>query len=425
MLLGRAQAQIKTDLNLSRPHKSGVFSLFVNVCLFTFQKLQLPLSAGWVFSLSLSLTNSKFSHNSNPETMESVANISLKQLPFHLSFNQYNCSSLSRPISTISLKTPFSSLSLSSLSIKMQSSSGSRSLLSNPENPKPCKSVNPLSALSLLKTPFCIAVAAAALFFSRFSQKPLLALAVPISTAPAMETTANDGVSEEEREKALEEDVASNPDDLQALKALMEAKIKNKKLQEAIDVATRLIEVEPNEVEWQVLKAHMYTYTGETELAKMGFEEILDKDPLCPQAYHGLVMAVSQSESEGNELGEVLKRIEGAMEKCKKEKWTDTVRDFKLLIAQVRVIEGKYMEALKIYQELVREDDSDFRPYLCQGIVYTLLGKKDEAEKQMEKYKKLVPKEHPYARYFDDNLLATKVFSHMAENQKMETGAEN
>ncbi|KAL9668705.1 hypothetical protein QQ045_006243 [Rhodiola kirilowii] len=68
-------------------------------------------------------------------------------------------------------------------------------------------------------------------------------------------------------------------------------------------------------------------------------------------------------------------------------------------------------EALKVYQELVKEEPTDFRPYLCQGIIYTLLKKSDEAEKQFQKYKRLVPKEHPYAQYFDDNMIATKVFS--------------
>ncbi|GAB4833675.1 hypothetical protein Ancab_031920 [Ancistrocladus abbreviatus] len=358
--------------------------------------------------------------------MESVANINLKQQPFHLSFNHPHRLSFSSPISSISFKTPFLSLSRYSLTIKTRSSSSdSRTRISNPKTPKPCKTLNPLSSLSFLKIPFCTAVAAAALFFSRFPHKPLLALAVPVSKAPQVETTANEGVSEEEREKAIEEHLASNPNDVQALKALMESKIKNRKLPEAIEVVRRLIELEPDEVEWQLLKAHMYSYTGETELAKMGFEEILAKDPLRAEAFHGLVMAVSQSEPEGNELEEVLKRIEGATERCKQEKRKDEMRDFKLLIAQVRVIEGNYTEALKIYQELVKEEPRDFRPYLCQGIIYTLLRKKDEAEKQFEKYKRLVPKGHPYAQYFDDNMLATKVFSQMAENQRMETGAKS
>ena len=226
-----------------------------------------------------------------------------------------------------------------------------------------------------------------------------------------------DSVSDEEKERTVEEYVESHPDDVEGLKSLMEVKIKNRKLQEAVDVIERLIQLEPDDKEWPLLKAHLYSYSGASELAKLGFEEILSANPLTVEAYHGLVMAVSQSDS-GDELNQVLKRIEAAMERCKKEKKKEDLRDFKLLVAQIRVIEGKYNDALKVYQELVKEEPRDFRPYLCQGIIYTLLRKKDEAEKQFQKYRRLVPKGHPYARYFDDNMIATRVFSQMTENQR-------
>lgn len=226
-----------------------------------------------------------------------------------------------------------------------------------------------------------------------------------------------DNLSDEDKERTVEEYVESHPDDVQGLKALMEVKIKNRKLQDAVGVIERLIQLEPDDKEWPLLKAHLHSYSGETDLAKLGFEEILSANPLAVEAYHGLVMAVSQSDS-GDELNQVLKRIEAAMDRCKKEKKKEDLRDFKLLVAQVKVIEGNYNDALKVYQELVKEEPRDFRPYLCQGIIYTLLRKKDEAEKHFQKYRRLVPKGHPYARYFDDNMIATRVFSQMAENQR-------
>jgi tetratricopeptide (TPR) repeat protein len=195
----------------------------------------------------------------------------------------------------------------------------------------------------------------------------------------------------------------------------MEVRIKSKKLQEAIEVVDRLIELEPNEDEWPLLKSQIYTYSGDFESAKDGFEAILKKDPLRVEAYHGLVMANSES---GGSLEVVLKRIESAMDKCKKEKKTSDLRDFKLLVAQVRVMEEKYLDALKVYEELVKEEPRDFRLYLCQGIIYTLLRKKDEAEKKFEQFKKLVPKNHPYREYLVDNMFATKFFSDKVERER-------
>ncbi|KAG2335002.1 hypothetical protein Bca52824_006182 [Brassica carinata] len=70
-------------------------------------------------------------------------------------------------------------------------------------------------------------------------------------------------------------------------------------------------------------------------------------------------------------------------------------------------MEGNPSEALRVYQELVKDEPRDFRPYLCQGLIYTLLKKKDEAEKQFEQFRRLVPENHPYKEYFDSNMLNT------------------
>lgn len=197
----------------------------------------------------------------------------------------------------------------------------------------------------------------------------------------------------------------------------MELKIKTGKVQEAVGILNQLINLEPEDSEWALLKNHLHSYGGDHESAKLGFEEILSKDPLRVEAYHGLVMAASAKESP-TELKDVEKRIMEGMEKCKKEKRKDEFRDFKLLLAQIRVIQGDYNDALKIYQELSKEEPRDFRPYLCQGIIYTLLGKTDVAEKNFERYRRLVPKGHPYTRYFDDNMVATKLFAEKVENER-------
>ncbi|RRT79349.1 hypothetical protein B296_00010938 [Ensete ventricosum] len=264
-------------------------------------------------------------------------------------------------------------------------------------------------------------IAAAAFFLARLCP-PALAAAPP---APAVQSDAlpSDGSSETtplteaEKERILEERLASHPDDVRSLRALMELKVKAGRLVDAIGIVDRLIALEPAEKDLPLLKSHLQSYDGDTETAKRGFEELLEKDPFLVEAYHGLVMATSQSEDDGD-LDAILKRVEDAMELCKKARRKEDLRDFKLLMAQIKVIEGKYEDSLKIYQELVKEEPRDFRPYLCQGIIYTLLRKKDEAEKQFQKYRRLVPKGHPYAQYFDDNMIAMKVFGQMDENRR-------
>ncbi|KAJ4971960.1 hypothetical protein NE237_005059 [Protea cynaroides] len=338
--------------------------------------------------------------------MESLTKVHPRQYPLHISLRHRP--SFAVPVSSVSFHRTSSKLRTS---IRALSTPISSKLQDIHSSSNPLEGIKPLA--SLLKTT-CIALAATALFFNRFS-KP--SFAAPVAQ-PTVESTKDipETDSDEEKERVLEEYLQSHPTDVKALRSLMEVKLKLRNSEEAISVIDRLIEIEPSEREWPLLRAHIQNYSGDVELARLGFEEIISKDPICVEAYHGLVMATSQSES--GDLGDVMKRIESAMDKCKKEKRKEDLRDFKLLIAQIKVIEGNYTDALKVYQELVKEEPRDFRPYLCQGIIYTLLRKKDEAEKQFQKYRRLVPKEHPYARYFDDNMLATKVFSQMADNQR-------
>ncbi|KAG5253113.1 protein SLOW GREEN [Salix suchowensis] len=326
--------------------------------------------------------------------MESIAKLHCRHQPFNLSLNPHR-PSFPKPIISLSFKTPSPSssspLKFSSAFIRASSSR-----------------ITPLNQTlsTVIKTTSITLTAAAALFFTRLNIKP--AIASPLTASSTVDPT-------KESSKENVSSSVSKPNDIESLRSLMEVRIKSKKLLEAIEVVDRLIELEPNEDEWPLLKSQIYTYSGDFESAKEGFEAVLQKDPLCVEAYHGLVMANSES---GGSLEVVLKRIESAMDKCRKEKKNSDLRDFKLLVAQVRVIEEKYLDALKVYDELVKEEPRDFRPYLCQGMIYTLLRKKDEAEKKFEQFKKLVPKNHPYREFLVDNMFATKFFSSKVERER-------
>ncbi|XP_022767478.1 protein SLOW GREEN 1, chloroplastic-like [Durio zibethinus] len=335
-------------------------------------------------------------------SMGSLAKVHCRLQSPHLSFNHCR-PSFSKPIFSLSFRTSPSSSPFKFSSIRASSSPSSSSSAPLYETPKPSL----FQTLTPLLKATCITItAAAALFFTRFHQKPVLASPTVTPTAEPISTDTN--ISLEDQEKTIEEHLIQYPNDVEALRSLMEVRIKSKKLQQAIEVIGRLIELEPKETEWSMLKAQIHSYSGDFELAKNEFEEILVKDPVRVEAFHGLVIAYSES---GQKLKELEKRIEGAMEKCKKEKRNKDFRDFKLLIAQIRVIEGNHSEALKVYEGLVKEEPRDFRPYLCMGLIYSLLNKKDEAEKQFEKFTKLLPRNHPYREFFVDNMVATKLFA--------------
>ncbi|EOA31010.1 hypothetical protein CARUB_v10014153mg [Capsella rubella] len=240
---------------------------------------------------------------------------------------------------------------------------------STPSNPKP----------SLLKTT-CITLTAAAALFSASSYL----ISKPAATTPA--TTV--------LEATLEKHLETQSNDVEALLSLAKIKFKSDKYEETIETMNRLIEIEPYEQRWPVMKARILSYFSKSELAIQAFEEILLSDPTRVDALHYLVMEFYESKPK---LLEVEKRIKYAIRRCKNNnnKKKD-IRGLRMLIAQIKVMEGNTAEAIRICEELVKDDPEDFKIYLFQGLVYTLIGKGDEAAKQFERVGRILPENSPY-----------------------------
>jgi tetratricopeptide (TPR) repeat protein len=272
------------------------------------------------------------------------------------------------------------------------------------------KTLNPFT--SPLFEPAYVAVALLAFFLFRFQQNPATAtssLPPPPAQSSTAAITATEKLSNKENNTTIDDKLIENSNNANALRSLVEENVKARKLSEAIRVVERLIELEPEEFDLLLLKSHLHSHNGEHELAKKGFEFTLQQDPFNSEAYRGLLMANLELKEP---MEAFLNRVDEVVKFFEEKKMESEAREFKLLIAQVKVMEEDYSGALKVYEQIVKEEPSDFRPYLCQGVVYSLLRKNDEAQKQFEEYRRLVPENHPYKEYFEDN---TKVLSKKLE----------
>ncbi|KAJ4828085.1 hypothetical protein Tsubulata_018952, partial [Turnera subulata] len=213
------------------------------------------------------------------------------------------------------------------------------------------------------------------------------------------ETATQMGKSEDEEmyEKILEKE----PGNVEALKVVVHEKMRRGNAEEAVNYVERLIAAEPEEVEWRLLEALCYEMMGEFSTAKRLFKEILDKRPLLLRALHGLALTMHKNQ-EGPPVFEMLNN---ALEVATRGKRVTEERNIRILIAQMHVVKGELEEGLKKFQDLIDDNPRDFRPYLCQGIIYSLLDKKKEAAKQFEMYQSLVPEEFPQRRFLDDVVL--------------------
>lgn len=198
-----------------------------------------------------------------------------------------------------------------------------------------------------------------------------------------------------------------NPTNIEALKMVVNVKMKRGKTNEAVEFVERLIELQPNEMEWRLLLSLCYEMMGNLAKAKSLFQNILKQKPLLLRALHGLAMVMHKN-GEGHAVFEMLRK---ALEVAQQDKRVDEERNICILVAQMHVIKGNLEEALEKLQVLIDENPRDFRPYLCQGIIYSLLDKSNEAEQKFKIYRALVPEEFPQRGFLDDVVLATKTKS--------------
>lgn len=78
----------------------------------------------------------------------------------------------------------------------------------------------------------------------------------------------------------------TDPRNVEALKVTVYGKIRRGKCKEAEKFVKRLIDKEPNEVEWRLLLALCYETMGYLSKAKGLYLEILDNMPLLVRALH-------------------------------------------------------------------------------------------------------------------------------------------
>ncbi|KAL3524702.1 hypothetical protein ACH5RR_013074 [Cinchona calisaya] len=244
---------------------------------------------------------------------------------------------------------------------------------------------------------------------------------------PAVQESSKSGSFEEKRDAQngeIEEDeemyvkfLEQNPRNVEALKIIVNVKMKKGKTKEAVEYVERLINIKPNEIEWRLLKALCYEMMGQFSMAKRLFKDILKQKPLLLRALHGLAIVMHKN----HEGPAVFEMLDTALELACQEKRVNDERNIKILIAQMHLVKGELEEALEKFQVLINENPRDFRPYLCQGIVYSLLDKEKEALEQFEIYRSLVPEEFPQRKFLDDVILSAKTESRQQLEKELQS----
>ncbi|XVE74608.1 hypothetical protein DITRI_Ditri12bG0031100 [Diplodiscus trichospermus] len=282
-------------------------------------------------------------------------------------------------------------------------------------NPK--TSNRPLSQKlqSVAKT--AILFGATTLMIGKFSHLPAKAESPPTMTEEKTTFLEEEQQQEEQAENQkqtspLSEFLESNNEAIEALTSLLQQKLENGEDEEALSILNRLVSAQPQVTDWKFLLARLLSEMGQTENARKVFDEILQSNPLSFEALFENALLMDRC-GEGEA---VIRRLEEALAIALDEKKVKEARDVRLIMAQIQFLQKNVDEALRSYQELAKEDPSDFRPYFCQGMIYSLLDRNAEAKEQFAKYRELSPKKFEVEGYLRTSLSRMKLFGTNEDN---------
>ncbi|XP_073276813.1 protein SLOW GREEN 1, chloroplastic-like [Primulina huaijiensis] len=266
---------------------------------------------------------------------------------------------------------------------------------------------------------FSLKSAAAAVVFAAaaWGSFPFLHSKADILSPPAgvTEEFAESGSGEEETiegkkgpstNSPLAQLLESNSEAIDALKSLLQQKLEAGEDEEGLAILRQLSYAQPENLEWKFLMARVLNELGKIQEARDALEEILTKDPLSYEALFENALLMDKS-GEGDA---VMRRLEDALTFAETGNKTKEARDVKLIMAQMQFLQKNVDKALLTYDEILKEDPNDFRPYFCKGMIFSLLDKNVEAREEFAKYRELSPKKFEVEGYLRTPLSRMKLF---------------
>ncbi|MEA5536992.1 tetratricopeptide repeat protein [Crocosphaera sp. XPORK-15E] len=173
------------------------------------------------------------------------------------------------------------------------------------------------------------------------------------------------------------------PDNDNALRGLLEARLRQGDLAAALIPLERLAQLNPQQPEYGLLLAQGKQRLQDYEGATATYREILAANPGEIAALKGMVdVLIAQNRSQQainlvqNTLNEALK--DGSKESQSESHFNLT--SLQLLLGEIYTQQQRYDDALTIYDQAIKGDTDDFRPLLAKAIMLRQQGKETEAQ---------------------------------------------
>lgn len=184
----------------------------------------------------------------------------------------------------------------------------------------------------------------------------------------------------EARAQGYEAVLEREPDNRNALEGLLEIRLQQGDLENAIVPLEALADLSPEQTRYRLALAQAKGQLGDLGGAEAAYRTLLEGDPAELLALQGLVTLLVQQGRPEEAVSEIENTLAVASELNAGETEVIPEKPVRFLLAQVYSTVGRWDEAIAIYDAAIAEDSSDFRPTLGKAIALFEQGNPEAAK---------------------------------------------
>lgn len=222
-----------------------------------------------------------------------------------------------------------------------------------------------------------------------FSMLPLISSIVQESRSFVPPSAANSGIPQDQKAKLDAEALGyqlvleREPDNQNALRGLLETKLRQNDIKGAIEPLTKLTQLNPQQTDYTLLLAQAKQQLSDYGGAEVIYRTLLVSHPEDIRALKGIVdllLAQTRQEEAISLVQTNLKKaVKANLEPARTSASLD-ITSVQLLLGEIYVQQKRYPEAIAIYDQARETNKEDFRPILAKAMVLQEQGKNTEAE---------------------------------------------
>lgn len=175
------------------------------------------------------------------------------------------------------------------------------------------------------------------------------------------------------------------PNNENVLKGLLEARLKllsakQGSISDVIMPLERLVQVNPNEVEYAVLLAQAKEQTGDRDGAANVLRTVLTSKPGNMEALQAMVTLQLNQKRPEAAIGILQDTLTKAPQANKIQPGSVDTVGIQVMLANIYAEQKRFDKAFEVYDQASKEDSKDYRPLWAKALVLKEQGKTDEAK---------------------------------------------